>query len=175
MAEKIIVLSGKQLSGKDTVAKILLEKLPEFKRVGLGDAIKLEYGRRKNLTFEEIEKNKAQYRADLIALGNEGRAISATYWIEKTTEIAPNLIIPDMRVLNELKYFKSVNAYTIRVNASEEQRLKRGALAKTDDKTETELDNVTDWHYIVENNSTYEDLLVQVEGLLADIKKYFQL
>ena len=39
---KIIVISGKQYSGKDTFAKILLQKLDGFKRVGIGDAIKLK-------------------------------------------------------------------------------------------------------------------------------------
>ena len=38
----ILVISGKQYSGKDTLAKILLEKLDGYKRIGLGDAIKIE-------------------------------------------------------------------------------------------------------------------------------------
>ena len=58
MTKKIIILSGKQFSGKDTVAKFLLEFMPDFKRIGLGDAIKLEYGKQKGLTFEEIWKQK---------------------------------------------------------------------------------------------------------------------
>ena len=58
MAKKIIVLSGKQYSGKDTVAKILLEKLTGFRRVGIGDAIKLEYSKRTGLSVEEIEKKE---------------------------------------------------------------------------------------------------------------------
>ena len=33
MADKIIILSGKQYSGKDTVAKILLQNLTNFKRI----------------------------------------------------------------------------------------------------------------------------------------------
>ena len=74
MAEQIIILSGKQYSGKDTVAKILLENLTNFKRIGLGDAIKIEYGEQKGLSFEEIEQNKAQYRQDLINLGNKRRS-----------------------------------------------------------------------------------------------------
>ena len=61
MAEKIIILSGKQYSGKDTVAKILLENLTNYKRIGLGDAIKIEYSELSGVTFEEIEKNNAKY------------------------------------------------------------------------------------------------------------------
>ena len=44
MADKIIILSGKQYSGKDTAAKILMQAMPEFKRCAMGDIIKLEYG-----------------------------------------------------------------------------------------------------------------------------------
>ena len=71
----ILVISGKQYSGKDTLAKILLEKMPEYRRIGLGDAIKFEYAKRKNISVDEIIKNKHLYRDDLIKLGNWGRDI----------------------------------------------------------------------------------------------------
>ena len=83
MADKIIILSGKQYSGKDTAAKILLQNLTGFKRIGLGDAIKIEYGEQKGLTFDEIEQNKAIYRQDLINLGNKRRSEDKDYWIKK--------------------------------------------------------------------------------------------
>ena len=83
MAEKIVILSGKQYSGKDTAAKILLEKLKDFKRIGLGDAIKIEYSENTGLTLDEIINNKHLYRPDLIALGNKRRAEDSDYWIKK--------------------------------------------------------------------------------------------
>ncbi|MBR1616902.1 hypothetical protein IJ670_02005, partial [bacterium] len=79
--KKIIVISGKQYSGKDTLCKILLEKMPTFKRIGIADAIKLKYASQKGLTFEEIEKNKHLYRKDLIELGNWGRNQDKDYWL----------------------------------------------------------------------------------------------
>ena len=42
MAEKIIIFSGKQYSGKDTVAKVLLQNMTDYKRCAMGDIIKLE-------------------------------------------------------------------------------------------------------------------------------------
>ena len=39
--KKLIVLSGKQYSGKDTLAKLLLEEFKTFKRIGIGNAIKI--------------------------------------------------------------------------------------------------------------------------------------
>ena len=172
MTKKIIVLSGKQYSGKDTVAKILLNKLSGFRRVGIGDAIKLEYSRRTGLSVEEIEKNKANYRPDLINLGNEGRAISDTFWLNALLEIDGNLIIPDMRLKKEYAFFEKHNAFKIRVNSSYENRSKRGTVVKDDDLTETDLDDVKSWDYVIENNSTYEDLLKNTDLLIEKIQQF---
>lgn len=174
MNKKIIILSGKQYSGKDTVAKILLEKLTGFKRVGIGDAIKLEYSKRTGLTVEEIEKNKATYRPDLINLGDEGRAISDTFWLNALIEIEGNLIIPDMRLKKEYAFFEKHNAYKIRVNSTYENRSKRGTVVKDDDLTETDLDDVTTWNYVIENNSTYEKLLKNTDLLIEDMKEFLK-
>ena len=57
MADKIIIFSGKQYSGKDTAAKIMLNEMPDFRRCAMGDIIKLTYGKEKGLTYDEIEKN----------------------------------------------------------------------------------------------------------------------
>lgn len=55
MVGKIIIFSGKQYSGKDTVAKIMLSQMPSFKRCAMGDIIKLTYAKEKNITYEEID------------------------------------------------------------------------------------------------------------------------
>jgi len=170
MSKKIIVLSGKQFSGKDTVAQILLEKLTGFKRIGIGDAIKIEYGKQKELTFEEIEANKPKYRADLIALGDWGRSISPLYWLEKIIELDYNVIVPDVRLKKELEIFKNAGAITIRIEASREVRTLRGELVKEDDLTETDLDDVKEWDYVIENNSTYEDLKLKAYDLASSLK-----
>ena len=83
MADKIIIFSGKQYSGKDTAAKIMLKHMPDYRRCAMGDIIKLTYGKKNNLTYEEIEKNKPLYRQDLIDLGNWGRAQDPDYWLKK--------------------------------------------------------------------------------------------
>lgn len=172
MADKIIVLSGKQYSGKDTVAKILLQNLTNFKRIGLGDAIKIEYGEQKGLSFEEIEKNKASYRQDLINLGNQRRSEDKDYWIKKVISLEGNIIVPDVRVKRELEFFKEANAYTIRVEASRETRSQRGILVGETDITETDLDNIKDWNYIINNDSTYENLQAESIRLAKEIKSF---
>lgn len=158
MADKIIIFSGKQYSGKDTVAKILLENLPEYKRFAMGDVIKLEYGKQKGLTYDEIEKNKPIYRQDLIDLGNWGRSQDPDYWLKKIISQDGKIIVTDVRVPHEYEVFKEAGAIAIRVEASRETRASRGELVGENDITETGLDNISDWDFVIENNSTYEDL-----------------
>ena len=170
MAEKIIIFSGKQYSGKDTAAKILLEELPEYKRCAMGDIIKLEYGKQHNLTYEEIEANKSQYRAGLIELGNWGRSQSPDYWLKKIIETDGKIMVTDVRVQHEYDVFKSAGAITVRVEASRDVRSKRGELVGEDDITEVGLDNVQDWDFVIENNSTYEDFKNKVLELKSILK-----
>lgn len=171
MTKKIIVFSGKQFSGKDTVAKILLERFPSFKRIGIADAIKMQYGKEKGLTLEEIEKNKSIYRQDLINLGDWGRAQSPDYWLNSIIAYEGNTIVTDLRVEHELNLFRSYGAFAIRVEASEEARSKRGILASKNDATETGLDKVTDWDYIIQNEGSYEELLENTEKLIKVIEE----
>ena len=166
----IIIFSGKQYSGKDTAAKIMLDKMPDFKRCAMGDIIKLTYGKEKGLTYEEIEKNKAIYRQDLINLGNWGRKQDPDYWLKKILEQKGNIIVTDVRVLHEYEVFKNAGAIAIRVEASRETRQKRGNLVGENDITETGLDNIKDWDYVIDNNSDYENLIIQVNKIVEDIR-----
>ena len=170
MAEKIIIFSGKQYSGKDTAAKIMLDKMPDYKRCPMGDIIKLTYGREKGLTYDEIEKNKAEYRQDLINLGNWGRAQDPDYWLKKILEQPGNIIVTDVRVPHEYEVFKSAGAIAIRVEARRKIRMSRGNLVGENDVTETGLDNVKDWDYVIDNNSDYAALEAQVNKIIEEIR-----
>ena len=168
---KIIVISGKQYSGKDTLAKILLQKMPDFKRIGIGDAIKIQFGKENNLTFEEIEAQKHLYREKLIELGNWGRAQDKNYWLNNLSNM-DKIIVPDVRVEDEINFFKSKNAFLVRVNSSFENRSKRGVIVNNDDDTETALDNYQAWTIVVENNSTYEELQKQADVVISLFLKH---
>lgn len=170
MAEKIIIFSGKQYSGKDSVAKILLENMPEYKRCAMGDIIKLTYGARKGITYEEIEKNKSMYRQGLIELGNWGRSIDPDYWLKKIISQEGKIIVTDVRVQHEYDVFKAAGAITIRIEASREDRAKRGELIGEDDVTEVGLDHITDWDYVIENNSDFETLKAKALELANKLK-----
>lgn len=169
MADKIIMFSGKQYSGKDTVAKILLDNMEDYKRCAMGDIIKLVYGAQKNITYEEIERNKPIYRQDLIDLGNWGRSIDKNYWLNKIVSQPGKIIVTDVRVPHEYDVFKSAGAITVRVEASRESRALRGELIGETDITEVGLDDVTDWDYVIENDSDYESLKIKALDLVKKL------
>ena len=145
--------------------------MPDFRRCAIGDIIKLTYGSENGLSYEEIEANKATYRPDLIKLGNWGRAQHPDYWLNKIISLDGNIMVTDVRVPHEYEVFKNAGAFTIRVEATREIRLERGgSLSGEDDITETGLDNVKDWDYLVDNNSDYENLKTQAIEIIKDIK-----
>ena len=170
MADKIIIFSGKQYSGKDTAAKIMLNKMQDYKRCAMGDIIKLTYGAEKGLSYEEIEKNKPAYRQDLIDLGNRGRAQDPDYWLKKILEQPGNIIVTDVRVPHEYEVFKNAGAVAVRVEASRETRAKRGTLIGENDITETGLDNITNWDYVIDNKKDYDFLENQVDKIIEALK-----
>lgn len=171
MADRIIIFSGKQYSGKDTAAKILLEEMPEFRRCAMGDIIKIEYGKLHNLTYEEIENNKTAYRQGLIDLGNWGRSQSPDYWLEKIISQDGKIVVTDVRIKHEYEVFKGAGAISIRVEADRDIREKRGEkLIGEDDVTEVDLDDVRDWDYRLDNNGDYETLKQNVLKIVEKLK-----
>ena len=171
MANKIITFSGKQYSGKDTAAKILMESLPDFKRCAMGDIIKIEYGKQHELSYDEIEANKAQYRQGLIDLGNWGRQQSPNYWLEKIIEQEGNIVVTDVRIKHEYEIFKKAGAITIRVEADRDIRESRGGkLIGEDDVTEVDLDDIRDWDFLIDNNKDYETLKKEVLKIVEKIR-----
>ena len=171
MADKIIIFSGKQYSGKDTAAKILMEAMPEYRRLAMGDIIKLEYAKEHNLTYEEIEANKPKYRQGLIDLGNWGRSQSPDYWLEKIISQSGKIVVTDVRIKHEYDVFKSAGAISIRIEATREIRETRGGkLIGENDVTEVDLDNIQDWDFLIDNNKDYETLEENVLKIVAKIR-----
>ena len=171
MRNKIIIFSGKQYSGKDTAAKILMEAMPEFRRCAMGDIIKLEYAKEHNLTYEEIEANKPKYRQGLIELGNWGREQSPDYWLEKIIAQEGNIVVTDVRIKHEYEVCRKAGAISIRVNATREIRETRGGkLIGENDVTEVDLDNIQDWNFRLDNNTDYETLKKNVLKIVEKLR-----
>ena len=167
---KLIIFSGKQYSGKDTAAKILMELMPNLKRCAMGDIIKIEYGKQHGLSYEEIENNKPKYRQGLIDLGNWGRQQSPDYWLEKIIAQEGDIVVTDVRIKHEYEVFKSAGAISVRVEADRDIRKSRGGnLVGEDDVTEVDLDDIQDWDFVIDNNKDYETLKSKVLEIVESL------
>jgi phosphomevalonate kinase len=169
--KKIVAISGKQFSGKDTVADVLVTELSGFVKAPLAKLIKEKFSQEKGLAVDIIDMNKPVYRVDLIELGNRMREEDPDYWIKAVLEAGDSILVSDMRLKNEFNSFKKMNAITIRVNSPREERAKRGLIVSEYDSTEVDLDDITEWDYVLYNDGTHEELKQKARDLANEIKK----
>ena len=71
---------------------------------------------------------------------------------------------------SKLKVFKENGAISIRVEAPRENRSLRGQLVSENDETETLLDAITDWNYVIQNDGTLEELKEKAYKLAEELK-----
>jgi phosphomevalonate kinase len=155
---EIIAIAGKQYSGKDTLAQLLLKRLPTFKQIPIAQAIKIAFAQQHGLTVEEVEAHKAEYRPGLIALGDWGRAQDPDYWLKQVLSQPGKKLISDVRLKREYDLLKAHGALLIRLEASREVRALRGQIVSEDDPTENELDTITNWDWVLVNHGSVADL-----------------
>jgi hypothetical protein len=98
-------------------------------------------------------------------LGTElGRELHPDIWIKALEKRYPrdifkNLIITDVRFLNETKFIKENNGIIIRVN-------RPGLVSNDTHPSETSLDNYN-FDIVIENDSTVENLIEKVKDVLT--------
>ena len=123
---KLIGLSGRKQSGKDTVASMIEELvLGPVAKIAFADALKHEVCKLLGVTREEIEADKARFRGILQWWGTEWRRNeNRYYWIEQLDVAvdcarkggAKLTIITDCRFPNEADYVKSKGGIVVRVD-----------------------------------------------------------
>ncbi len=178
----ILGLVGRKQSGKDTVADFLVNELG-YTRVAFADTLR-EIAYHTNplvsadpvLHYAEVidsigyEAGKEQYpefRKFLQNLGTDGiRRVAPTFWVDqaykKITEIEGDVVITDVRFLNEVATVQSLGGITARVWRPGVSDL------PASHKSETELDSfVTD--YRLSNDSTIAALEGQASSLHATV------
>ena len=100
--------------GKDVIARHLVKKY-NFKRIAFGDALKQDVVKIKNTTLDELEENKENYRNLLILHGEEKRIKDPLCWINLATKdidfnnLKQNIVISDVRRIDEIKWLKQLN------------------------------------------------------------------
>ncbi|XP_050420259.1 phosphomevalonate kinase [Adelges cooleyi] len=164
----IFLFSGKRKSGKDYITDTIYNRIGLEKCViiRLSGPIKKHWAQAKSLQFDELLSDgqmKEQYRKAMIDWSDEIRSKDPSYFCRLAVEMYdPNhtkdiWVISDARRKTDIAWFKSnfSNVKTIRIEAKECTRKKRGwnySLGVDDISSECDLDQVTDWNWIIQND-----------------------
>ncbi len=170
---RIILIAGKAGSGKNEVARLLRDNLDKSLITGFSKYIKLFALEFSNWDGKDINKP----RELLQSIGDKLRAVDKNFLTSRLKEDIEvyknenyeNIIISDVRLINEINYFKELKEYnviTIRVNSHQSKR--NLTEEEKHHHTELELDNYNDFDYIINNNfddKLKDDVLKIVKGL----------
>lgn len=179
----IIGIAGKAQAGKDTLTSIMIELFndlynEEFHQIAFADSLKHICQRYFGLTDEQLwgsdkevmtsypkpgktasSSNPSDYwtpREIMQEVGSFFRSIDSDFWINSMivgSSIYKNVIVSDVRHLNEVQCIKDEGGQVIKINRPELALIHNMA-----HESETALDSFEDFDIIVENNGTLDDL-----------------
>lgn len=122
---KLIGITGRKRSGKDTVADMIIKQLaPKVViKIGFADALKEEVAKATGKSRDFIETNKSHFRLILQGWGTDFRREldGKNYWINKlgvkilALENVDMVIVPDVRFLNEAQFINEAGGMVIGV------------------------------------------------------------
>jgi phosphomevalonate kinase len=183
----VILLSGKRKCGKDFVSEILLKSLTNIVAFRIASPIKKQFAKDNNLDFDKLLDSshyKENYRQEMVLWSERIRAKDPNFFLrlaieESNAKSKPIWMLTDARRLCDVLYFKngsfkSSKVVTIRINASQETRIKRGWIFTEgiDDKdTECGLDSYQNWDFVLQNDGSKEDLISGLKPILQLIEQ----
>jgi len=172
----IIALGHKKNTGKDAVAAYLTSQYG-FRRVAFGDKIRRVTEVAFGFTEEQMTDREMKEEVEF-ALGISPRRamqkvggmfrqhVSNDFWIYAVksrigwlVEQGKDIVVSDLRFINELNYIRQMDGKIVKVNRS-------GIIHNDGDKSETELDIVTSWDYVLENIGDLQELYEKVDEML---------
>jgi phosphomevalonate kinase len=177
----IIGLSGKKLSGKDTVYELaadICDKSTRIGRVAFADPLKQEVSEITGMTCKFIEENKSDFRELLQVWGTEFRRRfnGNDYWINKMGKIIEQsegyldmLFITDIRFKNEADYIKAVGGKLVRVERRQYDYDSYPGPIDTH-STEKDMDDYSQFDYVLNNDKTIDELANSVRDMLGVLK-----
>lgn len=165
---KLIGIAGKKYSGKDTLAKLMLEYDPSIFVTHFADRLKDEIASICDVSREQIDQNKELFRPMLQWWGTEYRkrfCNNENYWINSLHESIQDLpcpvVVSDVRFPSEAEYIRSQGGILIKI-------IRPGLESSDNHLSETALDTYQEWDKIVVN-----DCLVNLHMIAGEIVKEF--
>lgn len=184
----LLLLSGNAEAGKSTMAKYLLNKYDNYIEYALSDKLKqltFELLKLFNISINSIDdlydvETKKKYRQYLQLIGTEccRKVFGDDFWchmlnkdIKKSIADGKNVIISDVRFLNEHSYFKQKYENKINVVSIMIKRTDANSLTSEQQlhSSESEVDNLT-YDYKINNNLT-EEFYSDIDKVIENIFK----
>ena len=184
----IIGISGYARSGKDTIAQYLVES-HGFTRMAFADPMREALYRLnpsvtvsgvhgvplasvvETLGWERLKEISPDVRVLLQRMGTEvgrgmfGQDLWVDYLMKKAENATTDIVIPDVRFVNEAEAIKNAGGTVIRVN-------RPGVEAVNDHISEHELDGYN-FNIYLDNVTTIEGLCTAVDALLPGIARKY--
>ena len=173
---KLFILSGKARSGKDTVADIIKDYYADKNTITIsfGHYIK-DYAKRVS-DWDGSENTKPRELLQQLGIELIKNKIDNKLFINRIFEdievfsyFYDIIIVDDVRLVDEIELLKEKfkDSITIRVLR---QNYDNGLTPNQNNHlTETNLDNYTNFDYIIENNNDYESFKEEVENILRRV------
>lgn len=182
MKNKIILFSGKAGTGKSTCAKYLLN-LCYFDGNASVNTFSFARGVKETARrcFGWYDQKDEKGRKLLQDIGKAGRAYNEDIWVQQMHEDYLKMavgcpdgmwgIVDDWRFPNELSYLQGtgIEVYTVRIIDSAHEILK--GTPAYEDESETALDDMQDFDYVIRDAPDVEALKVEVQKIYNDLKK----
>ena len=140
----IVGLTGYKQSGKDTFARVLIER-GGFVRVAFADALKMEVAKWCGITMTQLEAEKEQLRRVLQLRGTARRMERASYWTDLARvsilalmSVGSGIVITDVRYPNEATMIRELGGTIVRM-----RRMDQPYVTEDTHPSETSVDLIT--------------------------------
>jgi hypothetical protein len=165
-----IAFGGTMGSGKDTCVDYLASKFPNYTRLSFAQPIYdiLEYAQTKCGFPKHKDRKFLQF------IGTDwARNIDDNVWINivLNTEIKNVGLLSDVRFFNEFQALKDNGWICIKINRHNYDKTERSGSGNILHSSELELQNINDneWHYIIDNNSTLNELYQKLDNIILQL------
>jgi len=187
----LIGIVGKAQSGKDTVAALMKDMFLEqhsmnFELVAFADYLKELCTKYFNLTYEQVYGDKKEWydvdrpkvdgscwnaREIMQFVGESVRSVDRNFWVKELNRRIKgydNVILTDVRHLNEFKYVKNNDGYVLNI-----QRENRKKIETNTHISEVSLDRYESdsYDFVIVNSYTMNELKIVVESTVDMIIK----
>lgn len=180
---KIIGISGKLGSGKDTLADFIIKNDPEFKKVSFANKLKrigaFLTGTDEHLWFTQEGKNIELHNWCMTIgqfqqkLGTEAirEGLHSEAWVLSLfADLTPTSkwIITDVRFPNEIEAVTKRHGVTVRING-DPAKVRATSTRDLNHPSETSLDNYQNFDYVYTNNNSLVELENFAKLILQDL------